>query len=131
MKGVLNTGRKYGERHYMFLAWSNSQLRDHGCYMYCKTDENIEVAAIREWMGDFSQFQNVPKLMARMGQCFTQSQETFTINLNNTIVDCERDVEGGNYPNTNNPYVFSDGIGKISSVVSKVVSVIITKLFQL
>lgn len=32
------------------------------------------VRDIRSWMGDFSSTRSVPKLMSRMGQCFTQAQ---------------------------------------------------------
>jgi hypothetical protein len=78
----LQTGVDVAGRHYEFLAWSNSQLRDHGCFMYTtasytdlKTGEVHEanIADIRRWMGDFTASKNVPKLMSRMGQCFTQA----------------------------------------------------------
>ncbi|GMT32410.1 hypothetical protein PFISCL1PPCAC_23707, partial [Pristionchus fissidentatus] len=61
-------------RDYQFLAWSNSQMRDQGCYMYSQVEKEdgsvISIDNIRDWMGNFSSSKNVPKLMARMGQCF-------------------------------------------------------------
>ncbi|EPB71031.1 hypothetical protein ANCCEY_09862 [Ancylostoma ceylanicum] len=57
-------------------------MRDHGCYMYASTlnrrtgDKAMTVEDMREWMGDFSSSKNVPKLMSRMGQCFTQAQHS-------------------------------------------------------
>lgn len=58
------------------------KMRDGGCYMYSDAVINDEVHGqmvcnvedIRRWMGDFTASKNVPKLMSRMGQCFTQAQ---------------------------------------------------------
>lgn len=68
-------------------------MRDHGCYMYSQVEKGdgtvITIDKIRyslqnnfkntncnlrDWMGNFSSSKNVPKLMSRMGQCFTQAQ---------------------------------------------------------
>lgn len=57
-------------------------MRDGGCYMFSDVVLNDElrgqmmynVEDIRRWMGDFTTSKNVPKLMSRMGQCFTQAQ---------------------------------------------------------
>lgn len=63
-------------------------MRDHGCYMYSATkviddvsgkERIYEIEDIRRWMGDFTASKNVPKLMSRMGQCFTQAQVSFQI----------------------------------------------------
>lgn len=50
----LTEGIKVGNRHYQFLAWSNSQLRDVGCYMFAQTEKGETVETIKGWMGDFS-----------------------------------------------------------------------------
>ncbi|CAI5441415.1 unnamed protein product [Caenorhabditis angaria] len=109
---------KYGifiaDRVYSFLGWSNSQMRDQGCYLYApKIDPNTgkmsgTVEEIREWMGDFREAISVPKMMSRMGQCFTQAQPTVKLMKKHWIV--EYDIEGG----YNNKYCFSDGCGRIS-----------------
>ncbi|VDO79537.1 unnamed protein product [Onchocerca flexuosa] len=65
-------------------------MRDGGCYMYSDTVVNdklhgeiiCNVDDIRHWMGDFTASKNVPKLMSRMGQCFTQAQVNLNLFLN-------------------------------------------------
>ncbi|KAI6241159.1 RNA-directed RNA polymerase [Aphelenchoides fujianensis] len=87
-----------GGLQFRFLAWSNSQLRDHGCYMYADhyaRDEAgnlqfVNVDTIRDWMGDFS-------ALRPRDWC--------------VIPDFESDfLDPGNGKN----YVFSDGVGRIS-----------------
>lgn len=58
--------------HFVYLASSNSQMRDNGCYFF---NDGIDgkVKKIREKLGKFDRT-NIPKLMSRMGQCFTQSK---------------------------------------------------------
>ncbi|VDK85234.1 unnamed protein product [Onchocerca ochengi] len=118
---TLGTGLHIASRHYQFLAWSNSQMRDGGCYMYSDAVVNdrlhgeiiCNVDDIRHWMGDFTASKNVPKLMSRMGQCFTQAQPTIMLERNNW--KCEDDIMGGIiHPETGEVFNFSDGIGRIS-----------------
>lgn len=49
-----------GGRHFEFLAFGNSQLRDHGCYMF-NSDQDLSSAMIREWMGMFDEIKTVAK----------------------------------------------------------------------
>ncbi|CAD5216017.1 unnamed protein product [Bursaphelenchus xylophilus] len=119
-----------GGRSFRFLAWSNSQLRDHGCYMFSDmfkentlngASEFISVDTIRSWMGDFSKATSVPKLMSRMGQCFTQAQPTIELKKRDweVVSDFEsRFVD----PFLRKNYVFSDGVGLISPRFAKIVS---------
>lgn len=111
---ILKNGITVAGRCYQFLAWSNSQMRDQGCYMYAaKVDPTTgavsgSVEQIREWMGDFRNATSVPKMMSRMGQCFTQAQPTIKLESRHwTVID---DIIGGKGGN----YCFSDGCGKIS-----------------
>lgn len=103
-----------GERRYRFLGWSNSQLRDHAFYMYAQTADGSTISDIRRWMGDFTAIQNVPKLMSRMGQCFTQAQTSLDLPWNSSLVAEEDDILGGDPPRECEPYNFSDGIGRMS-----------------
>ncbi|VDM52303.1 unnamed protein product [Angiostrongylus costaricensis] len=121
---TLSHGLQINNRHYHFLAWSNSQMRDHGCYMYaptldCRTgDVSMTVEDMRKWMGDFSGTKNVPKLMSRMGQCFTQAQPTVTILPSECSV--QDDVEGGaGHPETGESYCFSDGCGRVAPSLAR------------
>ncbi|VDK32637.1 unnamed protein product [Gongylonema pulchrum] len=63
-------GGKY--RHFVYLGSSNSQMRDNGCYFYDDGDGG-QAQKIRDQLGKFDRC-NIPKMMARMGQCFTQAK---------------------------------------------------------
>ncbi|CAD6191768.1 unnamed protein product [Caenorhabditis auriculariae] len=114
VRDTLVEGITVGDRTYHFLAWSNSQLRDQGCYMYAakfdpeKGEYTGTIEEIRAWMGNFSTTASVPKMMSRMGQCFTQAQTTIKLEEKHWIV--ENDITGGVTGN----YCFTDGCGKIS-----------------
>ena len=106
--GLIVAGRKYE-----FLAWGNSQLRDHGCYFFAAI-EGVSASSIRAEMGAFDHEKIVAKRAARMGQCFST---TLPIHLRisqvtreNTIPDIVR-----------GKYTFSDGVGKISQLAAQVV----------
>lgn len=58
----------------MYVAASSSQLRDHGVWFYACDKQGCDAANIRQWMGDFSNINNVATRMARMGQCFSSTQ---------------------------------------------------------
>lgn len=60
------------DRHFVYLASSNSQMRDNGCYFF-DDGEDGQARKIRAKLGKFDHT-NIPKLMSRMGQCFTQSK---------------------------------------------------------
>ncbi|KAF8382708.1 rrf-3 [Pristionchus pacificus] len=109
-------------RDYQFLAWSNSQMRDHGCYMYSQVEKEdgtiITIDKIRDWMGNFSSSKNVPKLMSRMGQCFTQAQPTVSLNMGEWRID--PDIVGGSgHAETKELYTFSDGVGRMSMSLAR------------
>ncbi|KAI9321571.1 RNA dependent RNA polymerase-domain-containing protein [Dichotomocladium elegans] len=101
---VLHNGIQVGPRRYEFLAFSSSQLREHGCWFFAPT-ESLSVKEIRNWMGDFSDIKTIAKNATRMGQCFTTTIPT--LHLDEKQVEVIDDIE-------NNGYVFSDGVGKIS-----------------
>lgn len=87
-----------------FLGFSNSQIKNHSCWMTLKFSDSL-TEQIREELGDFSGCKNVAKYSARLGLCFTETHTTIQVDPSKivTIPDIER-----------NGYVFSDGIGKIS-----------------
>ena len=70
------------------------------------------VQEIRESLGQFSGIKTVAKKMARLAQCFTQSQEVCEVGKSG-LREVE-DVESwtGN-PNGGGPYKFSDGVGRM------------------
>lgn len=87
-----------------FLGFSNSQIRNHSCWMTMRTSDSW-AEQIREELGDFSSCMNIAKYSARLGLCFSETSKTLDIEDNKIIYisDIKR-----------NGYVFSDGIGKIS-----------------
>jgi hypothetical protein len=108
---TLNHGIKIGDRHYEFLAFSSSQLRDHSCWFFASTDD-LTANDIRKWMGDFTSIKNVAKYAARMGQCFSSTRAIQDLPVNN--IDEISDV-------IINGYTFSDGTGKLSfSLANKI-----------
>lgn len=121
----MTEGIHIGTRKYEFLAWSNSQLRDHGVWMYAKDLKGITSADIRKWMGDFSHIHNVPKYMARMGQCFSQTVDTISVPLEPQSIQTVPDIERGYDPENGKPYNFSDGIGRISAELAAEVRLVL------
>ena len=104
---ALERGVVMGDRKYEFLAFGNSQLREHGAYFFAKTDDTSS-EDIRMWMGVFTQIKVVAKYASRLGQCFSTTRA-----FRSSKVECIKipDIE-------RNGYMFSDGVGKISSMLA-------------
>ncbi|KAH9362911.1 hypothetical protein HPB48_014307 [Haemaphysalis longicornis] len=112
----LREGIWIGKRQFKLLAASSSQLRDHGAWLYALATRGLSPEGIRKWMGDFSEISNIAKRMARMGLCFSSTEATVKVPLGVAAVT-EPDIVGGRHPKSGKPYVFSDGIGMVSSSV--------------
>jgi len=69
VKAALDHGITIGDRKFEFLAFGNSQIREHGAYFFASTD-HLSAADIRAWMGSFKEIRIVAKHAARLGQCF-------------------------------------------------------------
>ncbi|CAM1502120.1 Fc.00g041040.m01.CDS01 [Cosmosporella sp. VM-42] len=108
---TLFQGIRIGDRVYEFLAFGSSQLRQCGAYFFCPTD-HVSCDDIRKWMGQFDHIKIIAKYAARLGQCFSTTREIRGISVPaiRLIADIDR-----------NGYCFTDGIGKISRFVSKMV----------
>ena len=119
-KMVLVFGRvrrtmKYGiiiaGRHYQFLAWGNSQLREHGCYFFADVKNGVTAQQIRAEMGAFDNEKIVAKRAARMGQCFSTTS-AIPVRIAPVSIDrCIPDVVKGRF-------TFTDGVGKISPLLA-------------
>ena len=98
-----------GDRRYHFLGCSNSQMREHGFWMYA-SDGRHTVDNIRQWMGDLSHERCVATYVSRLGQFFSASKKAVNVDERSKrlIPDVERDR-----------YCFTDGIGKISNSLSQ------------
>ncbi|KAL1796909.1 hypothetical protein ACET3X_005449 [Alternaria dauci] len=89
-------------RYYEFLAFGNSQFREHGAYFYAPTSSK-SADDIRFALGDFSHIKTVAKFGARLGQCFSTTRAM----RHNVKVIAIPDI-------MRNGYTFTDGVGKIS-----------------
>lgn len=106
-------GIRLGGRHYSFLACGNSQFREHGAYFLAPTS-NVTVNDIRQWMGYFTHIREIPKYVARIGQCFSTTRAVNSIGLQPQILEIDDIVRNG--------YNFTDGVGKISKFLAAMVS---------
>jgi hypothetical protein len=113
---MLLRGIIIGGRHYEFLAFSSSQLREYGCWFIAPKsgEDGINANQVREWMGDFSEYKIIGKLAARMGQCFSSTH--MTIELKPDQLTCIKDVQ-----TYDDKYTFSDGVGRMSMAVARAV----------
>jgi len=76
---TLKNGITVGGRRFEFLAFGNSQLRDHGCYMF-SSDEHLSAEMIREWMGIFDGIKSVAKFAGENLIYFAEeASETWTM----------------------------------------------------
>ncbi|XP_020675734.1 probable RNA-dependent RNA polymerase 1 isoform X1 [Dendrobium catenatum] len=111
---TLRNGITIGDKKFEFLAFSASQLRENSAWMFASSN-GVTAAGIRNWMGNFSRIRNVAKYAARLGQSFGSSTETLTVSRDE--VEFIRDIENSA------GYIFSDGIGKISSKFARRVAI--------
>ena len=102
-------GITIGDRHFEFLAFGNSQFREHGAYFFSPV-EHLGTMEIRKWMGDFKDIRTVAKYAARLGMCFSTTR---AIHNPIEIVETDQDVVIGDYN-------FTDGVGKMSRFLAVV-----------
>ncbi len=104
-------GITIGDRHYEFLAFGNSQFREHGAYFFAPTVD-LSTEVIRGWMGMFRDIRIVAKHAARLGQCFSTTRAISGTKVNIIEID---DIK-------RNGKDFSDGVGKISELLARLVA---------
>ena len=78
-KSVIENGIWFGGRHFEFLCFSASQLRESKCYFFSSPSEGISAATLRAWMGDFSSVKGLAKVAARLGQAFSHTIPTIEV----------------------------------------------------
>lgn len=91
-------------RYFEFLGFSNSQMRNHSCWLL---SPNIEFNGdtLRNSFGNFDKITSVCKYASRLGLCFSGTHGT--INIPEDKVFQIDDIK-------HNGFTFSDGIGLIS-----------------
>jgi hypothetical protein len=109
---VLRDGIIIADRHYRFLGFSHSSLRSRSCWFMAEfrdsAGELITVDSLISKLGDFSHIKSPSKFAARLGQTF--SDTLTSISVDKDIVKRIDDVE-------RNGRVFSDGCGTISKEI--------------
>ena len=109
IKRTMKNGITIGDRHFEFLAFGNSQFREHGAYFFAPLPYR-SADDIRTWMGDFSRITGIAKHASRLGQCFSTTRA-----INGTKVNI-REIADIN----RNGRDFTDGVGKISKFLAQV-----------
>mmetsp|Transcript_21419 Transcript_21419/g.32662 ORF Transcript_21419/g.32662 Transcript_21419/m.32662 type:complete len:775 (-) Transcript_21419:1-2325(-) len=116
MAVVLREGVFVAGRRYVFLAYSNSQLREQSCWMY---DEDPDISddsppsadTLRQHLGNFDHLTSSPSRHgSRLGQCFSDTVDALM--LDDSQWQLIEDIE-------KNGYCFSDGVGRISKSMSR------------
>ncbi|KAL3436741.1 RNA dependent RNA polymerase-domain-containing protein [Aspergillus tetrazonus] len=110
IKRALANGITIGSTRYEFLAFGNSQFREHGAYFFAPK-AGVTAARIRAWMGQFSHIRSIAKHTARLGQCFSTTRAISGCTAHVKKID---DIE-------RNGYIFSDGVGRISKFLAQIV----------
>lgn len=82
--GILKNGFSLAGRHFQFLAYSSSALRDHSVWFMNPFEDAqgyfIDSSVIRQKLGDFSRNADCPsKYAARLAQAFTATDLAVTI----------------------------------------------------
>ncbi|KAF2857014.1 RdRP-domain-containing protein [Plenodomus tracheiphilus IPT5] len=104
---AMTNGIVVAGRYYEFLAFGNSQFREHGAYFYAPTSSK-SADDIRLSLGEFRHIKTVAKFGARIGQCFSTTRAMrITVGLKE-IADVQR-----------NGYNFTDGVGKLSLFIAQ------------
>ena len=112
---TLTRGISQGDRHYEFLAWGNSQLREHSAYFFASLPGVVTASQIRAIMGEFDHETIIAKRAARMGQCFSTTRAISYRVPRVTRADLISDVK-------RNGFTFTDGVGKISPFLAEMVA---------
>lgn len=109
--GTLKHGFDIGGRHFEFLAYSQSALREHAVWFVNPFQHPmrgfVDGQSIRDSLGDFRKVISAPsKYAARLAQAFTATDPSVSISHD----QCEEIPDMGT-----EPYLFTDGVGTISS----------------
>ncbi|KAK6353300.1 hypothetical protein TWF696_005272 [Orbilia brochopaga] len=111
VKRAMLNGIVIGDRHFHFLAFGNSQLRQHGAYFFAETND-LKCDDIRKWMGKFDDIKIIAKYAARLGQCFSTTRAIHGFKVKDVrIPDVER-----------NGFCFTDGCGTISHSAAQLIA---------
>lgn len=115
VKRTMKEGIIIGKRRYEFLAFGNSQFREHSAYFFAPKPE-WDADNIRINMGTFRHIQEVAKNAARVGQCFSTTRAVRGMKV------MIKKVEDVSVQYNGKPLIFTDGVGKISLFLAQMIS---------
>lgn len=113
IRSLLRNGIMVAGNKFVFLAFSNSQLREQSAWFYNETPTTVQVPSaneIRASMGDLSSILIVGKYASRLGQGF--SSTTNVTKIPPARVSTMGDVQ-------RHGFTFSDGVGVMSRRVAE------------
>lgn len=84
VQSIIEEGFEFAGLKYTFLAFSSSQLQEHGVWMYCDPPVLTQRSAptaheLRAQAGALSALRIPAKWAARLGQCFSTTAETIVL----------------------------------------------------
>ena len=115
-ESVLQTGISIAGRQYEFLGFSHSSLRAHAVWFMAPFDDDTGdsqtcIKVISD-LGEFSGIQSPARCAARIGQAFSETPFSISLEEFGAEVENIEDVTFKNGPGSER--VFSDGVGTIS-----------------
>ncbi|XP_044505487.1 probable RNA-dependent RNA polymerase 1 [Mangifera indica] len=113
---TLRNGIVIGDKKFETLAFSNSQVRENTLWMFASRP-GLTAADIRKSLGDFREIKNVARFAARLGQSLSASRVAVPVDRKDIEIIPDVEVKRKGIK-----YVFSDGIGKISSELAQEVA---------
>ena len=109
IKFIMSKGFFIGEKNFKFFNYSQSQFRNMSCWLLTEPEKIIPK------LGDFSKIKQISKYGARVSQTLTTTIKTIKIPKDKIVRI--KDVKS-----KDNKYTFSDGVGKISVILSEQIS---------
>ncbi len=110
---VLSNGIQVLGTNLSFLAYSSSSLRQHSCWFvapFTYNGQKCDGYSIRASLGNFDHIKIASKYAARVGQAFSSTTPTITLQKDEWIVAEDIVI---------NTMIFSDGIGRIAPECAK------------
>ena len=109
IKFILSKGFNIGEKNFRFFNYSQSQFRNMSCWLITEPEKVISK------IGDFSKIKQLSKYAARISQTLTTTIKTIKIPKDKIVNIPDKKSK-------DDKYTFSDGVGKISYILSKQIS---------
>ena len=109
IKFILSKGFYIGEKNFRFFNYSQSQFRNMSCWLLTEPEKVISK------IGDFSKIKQLSKYAARISQTLTTTIKTIKIPKDKIVNIPDKKSK-------DDKYTFSDGVGKISYILSKQIS---------